>query len=194
MKTIRTLLTLSAVAIVAIATAVERPKMNVTPLTANLATVSITNENAAYFELSIKSENGETIYYKESSKPITDYKKTYDFTNLENGNYEFSLRVNDTQLSKKFAVSNHEISVGEQKLRFDPYFSFTNNELKFSFLNFDQENVSMNIYNSEGLVFEKKIGNDFTISKGFNLAKLEPGKYTVYLSSSSDEYVYNLVK
>ena len=55
MKTIKLLTTMSAVAVVAIATAVEKPKMNVIPLTADRAVVSITNENPAFFEVSIET-------------------------------------------------------------------------------------------------------------------------------------------
>lgn len=194
MKTIKTLLLSSIVAATTIATAVEKPKMNVVPLTADRAIVSITNENAAYFELSIETENGESVYYKQSNEPLTKYQKTYDFANLETGTYIFSVKVNDTKLKKKFEVSHNNIAVGEQELRFDPYFAFENNELKFSYLNFDQENINMNIYNDGTLVYQKKLGSDFNLSKGFDLSKLEAGNYRVVLSSRSNDYDFSLVK
>ena len=61
MKTIKLLFTATVVAIAAIATAVEKPKMNVVPLTADRAIVSILNENAAFLELSIQAENGDMV-------------------------------------------------------------------------------------------------------------------------------------
>lgn len=194
MKTIKFLFTVTAVAIVAIASAVEKPKMNVIPLTADRAVVSITNENAAYFELSIETQNGEMVYYKQSSKPLTDYQKIFDFADLKDGDYVMNLKVNDTKLSKNFEVARKGIYVGDSKLTFDPYFNFDNNVLKLSYLNFDRKNLKVLFYNEEGLVYEAKLGNDFAVSTGYDLAKLEKGNYRVVLSSPTSEFTYSLNK
>lgn len=194
MKTIKFLTTVTAVAIVAIATAVEKPKMNVIPLSAERAVVSITNENAAYFELSINAEDGTMVYYKQSNKPLTDYQKIFDFARLDAGSYVFTLKVNDTRLSKNFSVNSKGINVGASKLRFDPFFKYENNVLKLSYLNFDQNNMKLYFYNNEGLVHESKLGNDFAISSGYDLSNLEDGDYSVILSSFNNEFTYNLTK
>lgn len=194
MKTIKLLFTATAVAIVAIATAVETPKMSVVPVTADRAIVSITNEKAAFFELSIHAENGDLVYYKQSAKPITDYQKTFDFENLENGDYVMDLKINDTKLSRNLKVYNSGIAVGESKLSVDPFFAFDGKTLKFSYLNFDKENFRFNLYNERELVYESKIGNDFSLTSGFDLSKLDAGNYTVVLSSYNNEYVYNIEK
>jgi len=194
MKTIKFLTTVMAVAIVAMASAVEKPKMNVIPLTADRAVVSITNENPAYFELSIETKNGEMVYYKQSSKPLTDYKKIFDFADLRDGDYVMNLKVNDTKLSKNFEVDSKGISVGDSKLSFDPYFDYSNNVLKLSYLNFDRKNMKLYFYNNGGLVYETKLGNDFAISSGYDLSKLKSGNYQVVLSSTNNDYTYNLEK
>ncbi|HKI89808.1 MAG TPA: hypothetical protein VKA38_12335, partial [Draconibacterium sp.] len=158
------------------------------------AIVSITNENAAYFELSIETENGEMVYYKQSNKPLTDYQKIFDFTDLKDGKYVMNLKVNDTKLSKNFEVYRKGIYVGDSKLTFDPYFAYDNNVLKLSYLNFDQNKLKLYFYNDEGLVYETKLGNDFAISSGYDLSKLEKGNYRVVLSSFNNEFTYNLEK
>ena len=194
MKTIKFLFTVTAVALVAIATAVEKPKMNVIPLTAERAIVAITNENAARIELSIYSEKGEMVYFKQSSEPLTDYLRVFDFESLEKGNYVLNLKVNDTRLSRDFTVDNKGISVGDSKLRFDPYFEYKDNVLKFSYLNFDKENLKFAIYNNGDLVYQSKVGNDFTLSAGYDLSKLSDGNYKVVLSSYNKEFSYDIVK
>ena len=194
MKTIKFLFTATVVAIVAIASAVEKPKMHVVPLTSDRAIVAVTNENAAHFELSIQSENGNLVYYKESTKPITSYQKVFDFENLENGNYVMNLKVNDTKLSRNFEVASKGIYVGESKLRLDPYFVFDGNVLKFSYLNFDQENFKINIYGDEGLIYQSKLGKDLALTSGYNLSKLESGNYRVILNSFNNQFVYNIEK
>lgn len=194
MKTIKVLFTVLAVAIVAIASAVEKPEMNVVPLSADRAVVSIQNDNAALFELSIHAENGDLVYYKQSTKALSSYQKVFDFEALQNGNYTMSLKVNDTNLSKEIEVAYEGISVGESKLRFDPYFNYDENVLKLSYLNFDKENFSLIIYNEAGKVYQSELGKDFNISSGYDLNRLNSGDYQVVLSSISNEYRFDLKK
>ena len=194
MKTINYLLTITAVAIAAIATAVEKPKMNVIPLTADRAIVSVLNENPAYFEISIQAENGDLVYYKQSSKPITDYQKVFDFEDVENGNYVLNLKIDDTKLSRNIEITTKEINIGESKLQFDPYFAFDGNVLKFSYLNFDLEPYRLNIYDESGLIYQSKLGNEIALTSGYDLSKLESGNYRVVLNSFNNEFVYSIKK
>lgn len=194
MKTIKLAFAVAGLAVATVATAVEKPKMNVIPINAERAVVSVTNENPAIFEVTIEAENGDLVYYKQTSEPVTDYKQIYDFKNLENGNYALKLNVNGTKVINDFEVSGNGIKVGDAKVRFAPYFDFKNNELKVSYLNFDQENLKMYFYNNNGLVYESKLGRDFNITAGYDLSKLENGNYRVVLSSYNNEYTYNLVK
>lgn len=194
MKTIKFLSTVLAVAIVAIATAVEKPKMNVVPLTADRAVVTIQNEAAAIFQLSIHAENGDLVYYKQSTSPLSNYQKVFDFKDLDNGSYTMKLKVNDTRVSKEFEVASSGISFGESKFRFDPYFSFNEDVLKLSFLNFDSEKYTLSIYNEAGLIYHSKLGNDFALTSGYDLSGLESGKYEVIMSSIGNEFSYDIEK
>jgi len=194
MKTIKLLSTVLAVAIVAVATAVEKPKMSVTPMSADKAVVTIMNENASLFELSIHAEDGELVYYKQTTMPLTSYQKIYDFKNLENGNYTMNLRVNDTRLIKDIEVASNGIFVGESKLRIDPFFAFVDGILKMSYLNFDEEKLSLNIYDENGLVYQSDLGKEFNVASGYDLSALRAGKYEVILSSYNNEFTFSLEK
>ena len=194
MKTLKLLFTLTAVAIVAIASAVENPKMSVTPITADRAVVSVLNSKPAIFEMSVKAQNGDIVYYKQSRKALTSYKKIFDFQYLENGIYSMILKINDTELTRTLEVTPGKINIGESKLTFDPHFVFDGTVLKFSYLNYEKENFILNIYNDQDLIYKTKLGKDFAISSGFDLSKLENGKYKVILSSLNKEYEYSLVK
>lgn len=194
MKTITLAFTVAALAAATIATAVEKPKMNVIPINSERAMVTATNENAAIFEVSIEAANGDMVYYKQTSEPVTDFKQIYDFKDLEDGKYTLNLNVNDTKVMNDFQVTRNGIEVGESKVRFAPYFDFKNNELKLSYLNFDQENLRLYFYNNEGLVYESKLGRDFNITTGYDLSGLKNGNYRVVLSSYNNEFTYSLVK
>ncbi|MDX8338188.1 hypothetical protein SLH46_03265 [Draconibacterium sp. IB214405] len=194
MKTVKFLTTVMALAIVAVATAVEKPKMNVVPVSEDRAVVSILNGVDALFELSIRAEDGELVYYKQASNPSNTYQKVFDFKNIEDGNYTMDLRVNDTRLIKDIAISSNGIVVGESKMRIDPYFAFTNDVLKLTYLNFDQENLNLIIYDKNGLVFESKLGKDFNVATGFDLSALAAGQYEVVLSSMNNDFSFSLEK
>ena len=194
MKTIKILTTVMALAIVAVATAVEKPKMNVVPLSEDRAVVSILNGAEALFELSIHAEDGELVYYKQATNPSNTYQKIFDFKNIEDGDYTMDLRVNDTRLMKDIAVSSNGIVVGESKMRIDPYFAFANGVLKLTYLNFDQESMNLNIYDNSGLVYESKLGKDFNIATGFDLSALKGGQYEVVLSSLNNDFSFSIEK
>jgi hypothetical protein len=194
MKTIKFLSTVTAAVIVAITSAVERPKMELTPLSVDRAVVSVTNENPALFEMSIKAINGDLVYYKQSEQVSTSYQKTFDFKDLEKGKYVMNVKVNDTKVTREFEVGYKGIIVGDSKLRFDPYFSFKNDQLKFSYLNFDEEYFWVSLYQNGEKVYSRKIGNDIAIQKGFDLSNVAEGDYRVVLSSMNNEFVYNLNK
>jgi len=194
MKTIKLLFTVTALAIATVATAVEKPKLNVIPLSTDRAVVSIRNEEATKFEVSIETKDGNLVYYKQTNKPLADYQKIYDFENLVNGDYVFNLKVNDTKVSRDFSVNFSGIHVGNSEVRFDPYFKYNDGILKFSYLNFDQKDVNFKIYKDNNLIYKSKLGDDFSISSGYDLNKLEAGNYRVQLSSLGNEYSYNIEK
>nr|WP_319572891.1 hypothetical protein [uncultured Draconibacterium sp.] len=194
MKTVKFFTTVLALAIVVVATAVEKPKMDIVPLSEDRAVVSILNGAEALFELSVRSEDGELVYYKQAASPSLTYQKIFDFKNIEDGDYTLDLRVNGTRLTKDFSVSSKGIAVGESKMRVDPYFGFSDNVLKLTYLNFDQEKLSLNIYDENGLVYASKLGQDFNIAKGFDLTALAAGKYEVVLASMSNDFSFSLEK
>ena len=194
MKTIKILSVFTFLAVVGIATAVEKPKMNVIQLSDETALIAVTNENPAYFELSIKAENGDLVYYKESATELTDLRQVVNYSKLDNGFYSFKLKVNDTYVSRDFEINNKKMIVGESKMKYAPHFDYSSDILKLSYLNFDEENVKFKIYSNGELVFESKLGKEFVLTTGYDLSKLEKGKYQVELGSLNQQFTYDIEK
>ena len=194
MKTTKWILTILAIFIVSIGIATEKPTMNIVPLPEKKAIIAALNANSAFFELTVENYRGEIMYYKRSEKPLTNYRKTFDFSNLENGKYVMKLKVNDTLLAQNFRITTKGIVPEESHLYFDPYISFEDNRLKLTYLNFDKEEVRMQIFSDKRVIFEKKLGRDFRILDGFDLSKLEKGAYEVVLYSLNHEFSYKLKK
>ena len=194
MKTKQFLSVLALVAVVGIATAVEKPKMNVIALSDEKALIAIANESPAYFELSILAENGDLVYYKESATETTDLRQIINYSNMENGLYTLKLKVKDTYVSRDFEINSKGMKVGESKMKYAPHFDFNSDILKLSYLNFDEENVKFKIYSNGDLVFENKLGKEFVLTAGYDLSKLEKGKYQVELATLNQQFTYDIEK
>ncbi len=184
-----------AVAIAAFASAVELPKMNVQPINSDQVVVSILNSKVSNFELSIYSDNGEIVYFKQTEKPVSSYQKLFDLTNLENGKYKLNLKVDGTIQETDFTKTSQKIYLTDPKIDFEPYFDFNGTELKFSYLNIKGENFKMKILNNDDLVvYEAKLGKSFPITSGYDLSKLEAGNYKLVLSSYGKNFEYTFQK
>ncbi|MCG6187263.1 hypothetical protein [Maribellus maritimus] len=194
MKTKRSLATLLAAAIVTIASATDLSKLIVTPLNANQLIVAVVNDRISDFEISIYAKDGDLVYFKQSDKPISSYQKIFDVQNLENGKYKMTLKMNGISVEKDFIITTNKIIFGESELDIDPYFVFDGKNLKFSYLNFKNKKFKLEIYDENGLIFETKIDNEFSIHSGYNLSKLESGNYRAVLYSFNKKYVYQFAK
>jgi len=167
-------------------------KVNILPLTSETAVVAISNNVAANFQISIANENGEVVYYKETDADAKDYRKVFDFSNLEKGEYKLLVAIDGMSSERSFTIENKNIAVGKEKSLLEPYFSYKDGVLKLSYLNFSEENLSLNFYDKNDLVYSKKIGNKFNVLEGFDLSKLSKGAYAVVLSGDSENFSYNV--
>lgn len=167
-------------------------KVNILPLTSETAVVAISNTVAANFQISIENEKGEVVYYKETEADSKDYRKVFDFSNLDKGDYKLSVSIDGMSSERTFRIANTNIAVGKEKSLLEPYFAYKNGILKFSYLNFPEDNLSVNFYDENTLVYSKSIGDKFNVTEGFDLSKLDKGAYSVVLSSESNTFSYKL--
>ena len=167
-------------------------KVNILPLTAEKAVVAISNTAVANFQISIANEKGEVVYYKETDADSKDFRKVFDFSNLDKGDYKLSVTVNESTTERPFKIENKNIAVGKEKSIMEPYFAYKDGVLKLSYLNFSEENLSLNFYDKNDLVYSKEIGDRFNVNEGFNLSKLDKGVYSVVLSTDEKSYTYNV--
>jgi len=194
METKKSIVTLIAVVIVVMASAIEKPTMIFLPLSSDQAIFTVLIKKAACFEVSIFKGNNEIVYYKQSDKPLTNYQKIFDFENLQKGNYLLELKMNGVYTKQHFKITNRNIYMGESKEVLEPYFCFDGKDLKLSFLNTNEENFKIKIYNDFELIYIKKIGNKFAINSGYDLSRLEAGNYKVVLTSNDNEFIYRIKK
>lgn len=167
-------------------------KLNILPLTSEKAVVAISNNEAANFRIVIENNKGEKVYYKEVNSDSKDYRKIFDFSELEKGDYKMTVNIGGSKAERSFKIDNDNIAVGKEQSVTEPYFGFKDGILKVSYLNFPEENLSLNFYQNNDLVYSKEIGKTFNVIEGFDLSKLEKGNYSVVLSSENNTFSYQV--
>jgi hypothetical protein len=167
-------------------------KVNILPLTAEKAVVAISNYTEGNFKLSIANDKGEVVYYKENEGNSKDFRKVFDFSNLEQGSYNLSVSVNGLTAERSFKIDSKNIAVGKEKSSMEPFFAYKNGVLVLSYLNFTEENLEVNFYNNNELLYSKNIGTRFNVNEGFDLSKLTSGNYSVILSTDTKSYDYSV--
>ncbi len=167
-------------------------KVNILPLNSETAVVAISTVDAANLQISIENDRGEKVYYKETDAENKDYRKVFDFSNLDRGDYKLTVTTNGLTTERTFSIDSENIAVGKEKSLIEPYFAYKNGVLKVSYLNFPEENVNLNFYANNDLVYSKEIGTKFNVTEGYDLSKLDKGSYSVVLSTDSKSYSYDL--
>lgn len=170
------------------------PKVSLIPYSAERALISIENLSEAT-EMLIEDAEGNVVYFREGSIKDDFYSKKFDFKNLEEGNYRIVVKNAVGEYVLPFKVAENKIVVMKNNNNeMVPYFEVKDGVLKLSLLNHNNEEVEMNFANDEGVFFSKKLGNDFSITAGFNLGNLNDGEYTVKLKRGEETFSYNFAK
>lgn len=165
-------------------------KVNILPLNAEKAVVAISTLSNSNFNITIADENGQIVFYRENLGPDKNYRKVYDFSDLENGTYQLTVVSDDLTAERQFQKSRGHIEVGEEKTTLEPFFVYESNILKCSFLNFNKEDITLYFYKNNVEVFSKAIGHDFIIQQALDLSKLGKGSFEAVLSAGIKQFSY----
>lgn len=194
MKTKHFFLLIVATTFVANVFATDIPRMSIIPLKDSKALVTIQHTVPDVSEISITTESGEVVYYKKSKKEIDLYKKIFDLSQLENGNYRLSLKAGNATVKNDLSIKNGIVSVLKQRNEMEPYFTVDKNNVILSYLNFEKEEMTVHVYNTNKLVYSKKLGNDLAMHRMLNLEKLKNGHYDIMLADAHNAYWFSFSK
>lgn len=191
MKTIAALLTVIISGTTAMATGNLR--VNVGNTDADVAMVEISNLTESTFEIDVRDEYGDLIFFKKTQEPSTSYKRNYDFSALEDGIYSLSVSVGNETTHTRFRIDEGMIRVVNETKMVRPVFLFEDNALKLTYLNFAGEKVGLYVYDrSNQELYKKDLKSDFAIHHGLDFSKLPRGKYEVVLASGNEVYDYQV--
>lgn len=169
-------------------------KVNVIPGEKNETVVRISNINQSHYEIELENEYGDIVFYKETNSPSTTYSQLYDFSMLDDGKYNFTVKVDNEKEVNTLKIKNGKIEVLNQRKEVEPFFLMKDNRLELSYLNFGKENIKLVVYDgsTHELLYEKKLNSDFVINYGLDFSKLKSGKYDAVLASGSNFYEYEV--
>jgi hypothetical protein len=155
--------------------------------------VEISSVRFSQFEIALTDEFGKSIYLDKTKAPVNKYKKNYNFENLEDGVYWFSVKVDNESTLNKLNVKDGKVTILEERKSVTPHFNEVDRMLKISFLNPQKENVKLFVYDrAKTLLAEASLGNEFAIHRAVDLSKLKFGDYEVVISNDMDIYEYQL--
>jgi hypothetical protein len=194
MKTMKTIFALVIAGLIGnSAMASGNLRVNMTSGSKDLAEVEIMNVKMSTFEIEVKDEYGDVIFYKETKAPATNYKRNYDFSRLEDGTYFFTVKIDNEITETKFNIERSQVNVVEEKKMVDPVFVMDNKQLKLSYLNFAQENTKLIVYDrNRNSLYEKDLKSDFVTQHGLDFSKAPRGDYEVVLSSGNSVHSYDV--
>lgn len=192
MKTKQLILATLALVFTANVFATEIPTMNIIPLEDSKTLVAVSQITPTLNEISIISEDGRTVYFKQSKKETAGYRQIFDLSNLEDGAYTVKLKAGTATVKREMQINDGTISVAAQKSELDPFFVLENNIVKVSYLNFEEKDVVVSVYNNRNLIHKSELGNEFTIHRGINISKLEKGDYEIMLANAGNEYWFSV--
>ena len=187
-RTLTMMIALTVIANIALATGNLR--VHILPLTPERAVVAISNNAESKFQISIEDANGAVVYFKETEGNMADYRKIYDFSQLEKGDYKLVVSIDGTIGERNFSIDHKEISVGKEKTLVAPFFSYKDDVLRVAYLNHEGQKPNLYIYADGELIYSKALENTFSVNEGLNLSKLSAGDYKVVLASGNEVYDY----
>ena len=155
--------------------------------------VEISSGEMVHFEIELTDEYGNSIYEMNSEVPRSEMEKRYDFSALDNGIYWYSVRTGDEEIRKQLSIEYGEVEVMDVRKTVDPYFFQEGDQIKLSYLNFENENINLYVYENNTLLTEVALGKDFAIHKAIDLSKLNYGVYEVVLTNENDIYEHSVV-
>lgn len=168
-------------------------RVNITSGSKDLAEVEIMNVKMSTFEIDVTNEYGEVIFYKETTTPATNYKRNYDFSRLEDGTYFFKVKIDNEVKETKFNIERGQVKVLEAKKMVEPVFVMDNKQLKMSYLNFEQEETKIIVYDRfRNALYEKELKPEFATHHGLDFSKAPRGDYEVVLSSGNSVHSYDV--
>jgi len=140
--------------------------------------------------LIVKDENGE-IFHKEVLNHSGKIYRVFDFSNLDNGNYEIDLNKGSEVLIKPFSIKNNELTFKKEskKIFHEPLIQTRENLIKISRLYTLEDDADVVLLYNDVEIYNDKLNKKSDhLSKLYKLDEYQNGKYKVIIHSEGKSY------
>lgn len=162
------------------------------------ATVSYSALHPTSLKISIENQEGTMVFYNEQHDDVGNYKKLYDFSQLQDGNYSLIALIDGEKQVKKFSIDNAKISIQNEIIESDdsivPYFRKDGEQLICLYQNPLSEQIKITFFSNGESFFEDSSETGEAYSKKFDISLLPSGKYDVLLNAGDAYFSYELIK
>lgn len=168
-------------------------KVDVVPGKKERALVDVLEAPNAELKAELKDSNGRIIYTDREESPAYNYKKAYDFSELNNGEYTFEVTLGKENELNNVVVNNGKVQITAQEEELLPAFKMDGKFLEFTFPNSTEKSAQLLLLNNDSKqwVFQEELNPEFDIQQTLNLSDLKPGSYKAVLISGKERYNYN---
>jgi hypothetical protein len=141
-------------------------------------------------QLSIKDEKGVTLH-SENIKKQGKLVKTFDFSELEEGNYTLELDKDFEIVIQSVTIKNNKVTFNEEadKIIFKPFIRNEENRLMITRNNFDGKPLEIDIYYNDEIIYSETATSDVILNRVYRLNKEIKGDYLVIVRNNGRNYV-----
>lgn len=168
-------------------------KVNIVPSNEKTM-IQVLNVAESNYEIELKNERGDLVFFKKTDSPATTYTRQYDFSMLNDGKYSLTVKGTNEKMENTLKIHNGNVEVLNQRKEVEPFFTVKNNRLELSYLNFELENLKLFIYDNNNQVFEKELNPEFAVNYAVDFSSLKSGKYDAVLSTETGFFEYQITK
>ncbi|GAP69943.1 hypothetical protein BA6E_121396 [Bacteroidales bacterium 6E] len=191
MKTFRLVIFLAAILGYNVASASGNATLNLIPVEDQKVLVAFESAIPGQISLTLTDSDDRVVYYKSTFSPKAEYRGIYNLSELQDGAYTLSVNSGDARISRNIEIKNKELAFSDPVFGNTPVFSLNKQLLDISFLNNQLENVSVQIFRNNSLVYASQLGDGLIVQNRFDLSRLPGGDYRVYLVSGNDTYTFD---
>ncbi len=172
--------------------AVGNLKLNILPLNEKKAMVSIASLTNSDLNITITDDRGNIVYYKENDGQTGNFRKVFDFSELENGAYYMKAVSNGMTTERQIQKENNSITIGDERTTLKPFFGVDDNILRCSYMNYSLEPIVFHFYKNDQELYTRNLGGNFVVQQALNISKLSKGQYQAVLSAGNEQFTYNI--
>lgn len=191
MKTFRLVIFLAAIVGSYVATASGNSTLNLIPVEDQKVLVAFESIVPGTISLTLTDSDDRVVYYKSTFSPKAEYKGIYNLSELQDGSYTLSVNSGDARISRNIEIKDKELAFSDPVFGNIPVFSLNKRQLDISFLNNQLEDVSVQIFRNNSLVYSTQLGDGLVVQNRYDLSRLPSGDYRVYLVTGNDSYTFD---